>query len=114
MAAPTPAVRIGIAPALLLEVPVTLAPAPAPVPDTVVGAVTPLVNGMLPAEEEPENAGAWVVAVALGVADVLLGLRTLSNVSQTDTLISEGNMNILINDMDDTIRNQQVWSNHSS
>lgn len=49
--------RIGIAPAVLLEVPVTPAPAPAPVPDTVAEADTPLVNGMVLAEEAPENAG---------------------------------------------------------
>ena len=58
IAAPTPAVRMGIAPAELLEVPVTLAPAPAPVPEIVADAETPLVNGMALAEEAPEKAGA--------------------------------------------------------
>lgn len=57
MAAPTPAVRMGIAPAVLLEVPVTPAPAPAPVPVAVTEAVTPLVNGTALAEEALENAG---------------------------------------------------------
>lgn len=88
IAAPTPAVRMGIAPAVLLEVPavlevpVTPAPGPAPVPVAVAEAVTPLVNGMALAEEAPENAGTWEVAVALGVADVSLGLRTLGDISQ--------------------------------
>lgn len=48
---------MGIAPAVLLEVPVTPAPAPAPVPVAVAEAVTPLVNGIALAEEAPENAG---------------------------------------------------------
>jgi len=79
MAAPTPAVRMGTAIAVLLEVPVTPAPAPAPVPVAVVEAVTPLVNGIAPAEEAPENAGTWEVAVALGGSDGVLGLRTLDS-----------------------------------
>jgi hypothetical protein len=39
------------------------------------------------AEEAPENAGAWEVAVAFGVAEVLLGLRTLKDISQNETSI---------------------------
>lgn len=105
IAAPTPAVRMGIPPAVLLEVPVTPAPAPAPVPVTVAEADTPLVNGIPLAEEAPENAGTWEDAVALGVADVLLGSRTLNEISQDAPWYSRGNENILINDMYDTIGN---------
>ena len=43
----------------------------------VVVAVIPLVKGTLVAEETPENATGWVVAVGLGVAVVLEGLSTL-------------------------------------
>lgn len=59
------------------EVPVTLAPAPAPVAVAVGLTVIPLVNGTELLDDALEKAGTGEVAVVLGVAAVLFGLRTL-------------------------------------
>ena len=83
-AAPTAPVFIGIAMPLVLE----LAPAPDALAPAVPLAVTPavddgtgmpLVNGTEDALLAPEKAGAWVLAVGLGVSSGFLGLRTLNS-----------------------------------
>ena len=119
-AAPTAPVFIGAAAALELA-PALAAleamPAPLAVPaDGVMmaedGAGMPLVKGTLEAEWAPEKAAVAVEAVALGVAAVAAGLRTLlwcGGVSGGRWGRGEkGSGGLLVNDMDDAVGDEDV------
>jgi len=72
-----------------------------------VGVATPEVYGTSLAEEAPEKAADWEDAVGLGVAIVMLGFKTLS-VDLAPMIGNSSKINILVNDMDDTVGHQDV------
>lgn len=83
-----------------------------------VGVGTPDVSALPdgPAEA-PAKAADWVLAAGSGMADVALGLSTLMGVSVDVSGGKDGicwgkERDLLVNDMDDTVGNENVGGNH--
>lgn len=76
-----------------------------------VGVGTPEVKGGTEAEEAPEKAGEPVVADGEGMTAVLLGFRTLLVIRIFRAELG-GWKSILINNVDNTTGDQDIWNNY--
>lgn len=75
-----------------------------------VGVATPEVKGTSVADEAPEKAAGCEVALATGVAVVMLGFRTLSKPASADGQYSRRSRgeNLLVDDVHDTVGDQDI------